>query len=100
MKEAILKGDFDGFAKCMYDGWLAKKKTSDSISNAYIDDVFDFVMQHGGKAGKISGAGGGGFMMIFCDPTRRFELAKMLREKGEVMLPSFVEYGAQAWTLY
>ena len=67
MKEAILKGDFDGFAACLRDGWEAKKKTSSVISNPHIEKMYQYVLEHGGKAAKISGAGGGGFMMIVCD---------------------------------
>ena len=101
MKEAILKGDFDGFADCLRAGWEAKKKTSSVISNPQIDHMYQYVMENGGKAAKISGAGGGGFMMIVCDPTKRFELVEKLRQTdGKVMVTGFTERGTQAWTLY
>ena len=101
MKECILKGDFDGFAQCIKEGWEAKKKTSSVISNAEIEKAYQFVMQNGGKAAKISGAGGGGFMMIVCDPAKRYTLVKKLKEqKGAVYTVSFTERGTQAWTLY
>ncbi len=101
MKEAVLRGNFDGFADCLHAGWEAKKKTSSAISNPHIDKIYQFVMEHGGKAAKISGAGGGGFMMIFCDPIRRYELVEALKQTdGQVMVTSFTEKGTQAWTLY
>lgn len=101
MKECILKGDFDGFAQCIKEGWEAKKKTSSVISNAEIENAYQFIMQNGGKAAKISGAGGGGFMMIVCDPAKRYTLVKKLKEqKGAVYTVSFTERGTQAWTLY
>jgi D-glycero-alpha-D-manno-heptose-7-phosphate kinase len=101
MKECVLKGDFNGFAQCLKKGWDSKKKTASVISNSEIDKMYDFVMTHGGKAAKISGAGGGGFMMIICDPKKRFELVKALKETdGLVRLTSFTEKGTQAWTLY
>lgn len=101
MKEYVLKGDFDGFADCLRMGWQAKKKTSAAISNPAIEQVYDFVMKHGGKAAKISGAGGGGFMMIVCDPVKRYDLVQALKQTGgSVMLASFTEKGSQAWTLY
>lgn len=101
MKESILKGDFDGFADCLRAGWEAKKKTSSIISNSKIDQIYRYIMENGGKAAKISGAGGGGFMMIVCDPKRRFELVKKLEgTDGKVMVTSFTERGTQAWTLY
>lgn len=101
MKETILKGDFDGFADCLHAGWEAKKQTSSAISTPQIEKMYEFVMENGGKAAKISGAGGGGFMMIICDPKRRFELVQKLKQTdGQVMLTSFTENGTQAWTLY
>lgn len=101
MKEAILKGDFDGFADCLRAGWEAKKKTSAIISNPQIDQMYEYVMANGGKAAKISGAGGGGFMMIVCDPAKRFELVEKLKNTdGKVIVAGFTERGTQAWTLY
>lgn len=101
MKECILKGDFDGFAESLKKGWEAKKSVASVISNPEIDEIYDFIMENGGKAAKISGAGGGGFMMIICDPVKRFELVEKLKtKKGKVVLTSFTEKGTQSWTLY
>lgn len=101
MKECVLKGDFNGFAECLHRGWEAKKKTSSAISNPQIEKIYRYIMENGGKAAKISGAGGGGFMMIVCDPVKRFDLVQALRKTGgEVMLASFTEKGSQAWTIY
>lgn len=101
MKECILKGDFDGFAESLKKGWEAKKSVASVVSNPEIDEIYDFIMENGGKAAKISGAGGGGFMMIICDPVKRFELVEKLKtKKGKVVLTSFTEKGTQSWTLY
>lgn len=101
MKETILRGDFDGVAECLRKGWEAKKKTSSVISNPHIEEMYQFAMEHGAQAAKISGAGGGGFMMLLCDPAKRYSLVRALRQTdGQVMLVSFTEKGSQAWTLY
>jgi D-glycero-alpha-D-manno-heptose-7-phosphate kinase len=101
MKEALLKGDFDGFAECLKNGWESKKKTSSSISNFQIDELYEFIMKNGGKAAKISGAGGGGFMMIICDPIKRYKLVEKLKNtSGKVMLASFTEKGSKSWRIY
>lgn len=101
MKEAMLKGDFEGIVSALHSGWEAKKKTCSIITNSKIDEMYEYVMKNGGKAAKISGAGGGGFMMIFCDPIKRFELVEALKKtEGTVMLTSFTEKGCQAWTIY
>jgi D-glycero-alpha-D-manno-heptose-7-phosphate kinase len=102
MKEDILTGDFNGIAKTMEKGWIAKKQTSSVISNPSIEEDYKFAISHGAKACKISGAGGGGFMIIWCDPVDRFSLIKALNErgKGSARPIQFEERGMQAWTLY
>lgn len=101
MKNAILKGDFEELALCLRKGWDSKKKMSLNISNSKIDELYEFIMSNGGKAAKISGAGGGGFMMVICDPIERFRLAEKLKRTGnEVLTVQFTEKGAQAWSLY
>ena len=101
MKRAILQGDFKCVEQCLRNGWEAKKKTSSVVSNPQIEAAYKLIMANGGNAAKVSGAGGGGFMMILCDPTERHSLVTELRKtEGQVILTSFTEKGAQGWTLY
>jgi D-glycero-alpha-D-manno-heptose-7-phosphate kinase len=101
MKEALLKGDFQGFSNCLLNGWIAKKNSAASISNSFLDELYQYAMDNGAESAKISGAGGGGFMMIYCNPCRRIALINALKEKdGMVLTPSFTEIGTQAWIIY
>ena len=101
MKEAVLKSDFLAFADCIYKSWLAKKQMASSITNSKIDEAYEYAIDHGAKAAKISGAGGGGFMMIIVDPVKRKHLVEALKKlDGEVMEVTLTEKGAQAWRLY
>ncbi|GAB6392010.1 MAG: dehydrogenase/D-glycero-alpha-D-manno-heptose-7-phosphate kinase [Treponematales bacterium] len=101
MKEAILKGDFAGFSRSLKKGWEAKKNLAGSISNPLIDELYSYAMANGAESAKISGAGGGGFMMIYCDPRNRIGLINALKKReGRVLTPSFTEIGTQAWTIY
>jgi D-glycero-alpha-D-manno-heptose-7-phosphate kinase len=101
MKEALLKGDFKQFSQCLVEGWNAKKKTAEVISNTKIDELYNYALANGAEAAKISGAGGGGFMMLYCDPRNRMQLLRALKQTdGTVMTPSFTEIGTQAWTIY
>jgi len=100
MKESLLRGDFKGFSSCLLNGWLAKKSAASSISNSFLDDLYQYVLDNGAESAKISGAGGGGFMMIYCDPCQRVKLIRALKEKqGTVLVPNFTEIGTQAWTI-
>ncbi|MCL2066587.1 MAG: dehydrogenase [Treponema sp.] len=101
MKETLLRGDFRGFSDCLLKGWLAKKNAASSISNPFLDDLYKYVIDNGAEAAKISGAGGGGFMMVYCNPCNRIAVIRALKEKqGMVLTPSFTETGTQAWTIY
>jgi len=107
MKEALLKGDFEGFSNCLLNGWLAKKNAAASISNSFLDELYRYAMDNGAESAKISGAGGGGFMMIYCNPCRRISLIRALNEKhglnvnsSMILTPGFTETGTQAWTIY
>lgn len=100
MKEAILRGDLSGYAQILGRSWVAKKQMAQGISNAMIDGVYDAALAAGALSGKISGAGGGGFMMFFVPPEHRMQLIQRLAQfEGQVMNFHFTPVGAQSWTL-
>jgi D-glycero-alpha-D-manno-heptose-7-phosphate kinase len=101
MKESLLKGDFSSFSQCLHNEWIAKKNVAASITNSFLDDLYNYAIESGAESAKISGAGGGGFMMIYCNPCNRIRIIRSLKEKGGMILtPSFTEIGTQAWTIY
>lgn len=98
MKERLLKGDIRGMATILSRSWEAKKRTSTRVSNPEIERVLEIALCSGAYAGKVSGAGGGGFMMFLTDPTTKPVLARTLaREDGRVMTCHFTKSGAAAW---
>jgi D-glycero-alpha-D-manno-heptose-7-phosphate kinase len=100
MKEAMLTGDLKGFVECMESGWKAKKNASSAITNKNLNGIYDFAIKNGAKAGKISGAGGGGFFMFFVDIVRKVEFVEAMRKKGLMVLtPKFVKNGSEAWQI-
>lgn len=100
-KEALLKGDVISIAKNLKWAWEAKKKTAQNISNDDIDKVYDTAVTAGAWSGKISGAGGGGFMMFIVDPVRREKVIKNLRKYGgEVIGCHFTKRGTEGWKIY
>lgn len=98
MKEAVLKGDFDGFAESMRLSWASKKQTAACISNSSLDAIYDTAVAAGARAGKVSGAGGGGFMLFVTEPSRRPLVIRALeRFHGQVFTCCFTEHGAYTW---
>ena len=100
MKECLLRNDIEGMSKVLKASWLAKKSTSASISNPYIEEVAAMAIENGAKSLKLSGAGGGGFMMLFVDPVQKQPLIKKLKQtSGQVHNFQFTNFGVKAWTV-
>lgn len=100
MKIALLKGDFEGIVQSMISGWESKRKTSDRVSSPHIDSIFKSAIEAGALAGKVSGAGGGGFMMFYVPIEKRMSVINTLSSfSGEVRHCHFTDKGCQAWKL-
>jgi D-glycero-alpha-D-manno-heptose-7-phosphate kinase len=101
MKEKLLRADIDGVSDLFKESWLAKKSLSHAVSNSVIDRAADMAMQAGAQGVKVSGAGGGGFMMIFVDPTQRLDVQRALQAQpeGYFVRFNFEPEGARAWTV-
>jgi len=67
MREALTKGDFRRFGVLLHEGWEAKRKISEGVSNPFIDQLYSEARRNGALGGKITGAGGGGFLLLFCE---------------------------------
>ena len=99
MKEHLLKGNIVEFAKCLGSSWESKKSMAASISNKSIDDIFSYAISNGAMTGKVSGAGGGGYMMFIANPVKRIPLVRALNSlEGKVVNTHFARSGVQAWT--
>lgn len=100
MKESLLRGDFSGFVDSMQESWESKKMTAKMVSSQHIDKVYDAAINAGALAGKISGAGGGGFMLFFVPPEKRMNVIRALSLfQGQVSNCHFSRHGCQAWRL-
>lgn len=98
MKDALLHNDLHAFSETLGLSWEAKKRTASSITNAEINRICDLALSAGALSGKVSGAGGGGFLFFMVPPERRPHLLAVLgREPGVTMRCGFTEVGAQAW---
>jgi len=100
MKECILRGDFDGIVASMRKGWESKKRSATTVSNLHIDEIYNAAINAGALAGKVSGAGGGGFMMFFVPPEKRMDVVRALEGfNGQVSNCHFTKHGTQAWKI-
>jgi D-glycero-alpha-D-manno-heptose-7-phosphate kinase len=100
MKLALLQGNLTRFAEILGSAWEDKKKMADAITNPMIQEAFDVALQAGAISGKVSGAGGGGFIMLMVPPTKRVAVKEALSKlPGKVVPFQFTQKGAVAWKL-
>ena len=101
MKLAVLKGDIDSFADILRKGWEDKQKMASHITNPIIQQAMDVAIANGAKAGKVSGAGGGGFIIFIVEPTKKKAVERALLELGGFTVPfQFTDGGAHGWKIY
>lgn len=101
MKLAVLKGDMKAFARILGQAWEDKKKMAGAITNPAIEETFDIATKAGALAGKVSGAGGGGFVLFFVEPTKKKALMDALAQlDGTTVLFNFTDGGAHGWKIY
>jgi len=101
LKKALLFGDIKSFSKIMGQGWEDKKKMASVISNPFIEKVFDIAIKAGASTGKVSGAGGGGFIIFMVEPTKRMQVKRALNKlDGIVMDFQFSEGGTHSWKIF
>ncbi len=100
MKESILKGDLDDIGRILDFGWQNKKKMAKGITNPLIDDIYQSAIDAGATGGKISGAGGGGFMIFYAPGVKRFDVIEALNTfGGRAMRYQFTKIGLTTWTI-
>lgn len=98
-KDALLTGRLSDFAEILHEEWQAKKRTSDAVTTSVIDEMYSEARRLGVVGGKVSGAGGGGFMFLYCPFDCRPAVTERLRQLGGEILPmAFVPEGMQAWS--
>lgn len=98
MKKKLLTGQIRDAADALQQAWISKKSTASTISNCMIDNLLDVAMHNGAWSGKVSGAGGGGFIMLLVDPSRRHRLIEALNEAGGNASSVRLTFeGAEAW---
>jgi len=98
MKNALLLGRLDDFGQILHEGWEHKKKFSSKITNPVIDELYTEARKHGAIGGKLLGAGGGGYLLLFCEFDKKHIVAQKLEEMGgQIISFAFDFRGLQTW---
>ncbi len=100
MKDALLKGELNQIGEILHFGWQNKKQMANSISNILIDTIYAKAIETGATGGKISGAGGGGFMFFYCPAVTKIKVAKAIEQLGgNVQAFKFTQQGLVTWSI-
>ncbi len=100
MKNELLRGNIDEMGRLLDEGWRLKKQFADGISNPQVDGLYAKAREAGALGGKLVGAGGGGFILLFCDFARRAQVARAIQAAGgRVSEFSLEGAGLQTWTV-
>jgi D-glycero-alpha-D-manno-heptose-7-phosphate kinase len=100
MKEALLIGKLDQIGEILDYGFRQKKNMAANISNTSLEEIYDAAKKAGATGGKISGAGGGGFMIFYCPGNTRYKVIETLNTFGGKVNPyQFTQHGLTSWTI-
>ena len=98
MKDELLRGNLHSFGKLLDYGWQSKKRMSSKITNPQIDELYEEALKAGALGGKLLGAGGGGYLLMYCPYNVKHKVAaRMELVGGQLTDWNFELRGAQAW---
>lgn len=100
MKEALLRGNIDEIGPILDYGFQHKKQMAQGISNTKMDELYDVALKAGATGGKITGAGGGGFMMFYCPGNTNYKVREALQPYGGMLRQyGFTQGGLATWSI-
>jgi D-glycero-alpha-D-manno-heptose-7-phosphate kinase len=82
MRRAIESGDIDAVGDLLHQSWIAKRQLASGVSNERIDRLYTLARERGAAGGKITGAGGGGFLLLYCEPSARAAVIEAMESEG------------------
>jgi D-glycero-alpha-D-manno-heptose-7-phosphate kinase len=101
MKNALLRRRLNDFGDLLGSAWEEKKKMSPRIANDFIDEAYDVALREGALGGKVTGAGGGGYMLFYCPFQRKHRVANALIELGGTVTEfEFTSRGLTTWSIH
>jgi D-glycero-alpha-D-manno-heptose-7-phosphate kinase len=99
-KDALVTGRLNDLGEILHEEFLAKKRTAASVAPPHIEEMYEEARRHGVIGGKVSGAGGGGFMFLYCPFDKKPAVSERLVAMGAQVLPvAFEPDGVQSWVV-
>lgn len=100
MRDALLQRRLETFGELLHQSWEYKKMMSPKISNPSMDEIYEEARKHGAIGGKLMGAGGGGFMLLYCPFEKKHKVAgALVRMEKKVRGVAFEPHGLQTWSM-
>ncbi|MBU4256044.1 MAG: kinase [Thermoplasmatales archaeon] len=100
MKNALLQNCLDEFGCLLHKGWMNKKRFTKNITNPKIDKLYALARKNGAAGGKLLGAGGGGYLLLYCDFEKKHVVAEKLEKNGGKIVDfAFENRGLQTWSV-
>ncbi len=84
MKKCLVEGNLDDFGRLLHEGWMYKKKLASRITNSYLDEIYNEALKLGAIGGKVAGAGGGGFLLLYCPYEKQLALRESFSSLQEL----------------
>ncbi len=98
VKTALMRGRLTEFGELLTENWRNQKRLHPSVTNEQIDSLFDIALAHGAIGGKACGAGGGGCLLFYCEPTREHQVRQKLEAAGARIIDVNFDFdGLQMW---
>jgi D-glycero-alpha-D-manno-heptose-7-phosphate kinase len=92
------RGSLGGFGELLHEAWQVKRELSDKVSNSWVDGIYREARSAGAAGGKLLGAGGGGFLVLFAPPARQARIRNRL--KRLIQVPFQFEFGGSQIIFY
>ena len=98
MKNALLRSELDSFGELMDREWMLKREIAEGITSNHIDRLYQTAKENGAIGGKLCGAGGGGYLLLYCDENKKHDLVHVLTKENVVPAPFYFENdGLKTW---
>jgi len=99
MKESLLKGNVKHFADLLHKSWMLKIKMNNGVTNEFVEDCYNAAKELGALGGKLLGAGGSGYLLIYASPLYQKKIKSTLAKKGAIQeMFKFGKNGLEVWS--